>query len=75
MPYHAMAMIARTNAGMFAPHIPKLSREKTGKGTPVRWPANPIRFIPTKTIVNPTAKETRTSQAVSPRTNRQAAKV
>jgi hypothetical protein len=75
MPYQAMAMIARMRAGMFAPHTPKLNREKTGKGMPVRWPAYPIQFIPMKMIVKPTSRETSTCQAESPMTNSPAAKV
>lgn len=30
MPYHTIAMTARTSAGMFAPKTPKLTRAITG---------------------------------------------
>ena len=75
MPYQAMAIAARISAARLAPKTPNEMRAITGKGTPVAWPANPVRFIRKNTTVMPSINAMNTCQPTSPVKNRPAANV
>ena len=50
MPNQPQATSARSRAGTFAPVVPKLARQKTGKGMPYFVPAWALRIIGARTM-------------------------
>src|SRR6478672_606273 len=53
MPNQPQATNARSSAGIFAPQVPKLARQYTGKGMPYFVPACAFRIIGTSTTTLP----------------------
>ncbi|SIN28328.1 Uncharacterised protein [Mycobacteroides abscessus subsp. abscessus] len=66
MPYQKIATGPRSSAGMLAPNTPNVARAKTGKGTPSRWPAIPIRLLPVQSTSTPVKSASIVCQPVRP---------